>query len=191
MRDVSVAPLLNALQMHKTLAGLDLSHNLLGKWDLCLIYNLWTLPKEYLIFIFINKVPKKCYDARCWALKIFLLKNLCFTVIGNIPLQEISLLRTSDKCSCHQDKIMVVLYWICTTIVLVQLLCFRSWISYYQTNIQDFLRISNGLANTSVCSCTKTCHLSLKLPLTLLNKKEKSFQNAYTSKFLDIVIGYC
>ncbi|XP_042020559.1 protein TONSOKU isoform X1 [Salvia splendens] len=30
LRDVSVAPLLNALQMHKTLAGLDLSHNLLG-----------------------------------------------------------------------------------------------------------------------------------------------------------------
>ncbi|KAH6756608.1 hypothetical protein C2S51_038907 [Perilla frutescens var. frutescens] len=30
LRDVSVAPLLNALQMHKTLAVLDLSHNLLG-----------------------------------------------------------------------------------------------------------------------------------------------------------------
>ncbi|KAG8383782.1 hypothetical protein BUALT_Bualt04G0049500 [Buddleja alternifolia] len=30
LRDVSVAPLLNALQLHKTLAVLDLSHNLLG-----------------------------------------------------------------------------------------------------------------------------------------------------------------
>lgn len=33
LRDVSIAPLLNALQVHKTLAVLDLSHNLLGNCD--------------------------------------------------------------------------------------------------------------------------------------------------------------
>lgn len=48
LQDISVAPLINALYVHKTFAVLDLSHNLLGNNHMVKIFLHTAIPKVHI-----------------------------------------------------------------------------------------------------------------------------------------------
>lgn len=127
-------------------------------------------------------------------LKSFLKLVTCYFNFENIPLQEMALSRTLDKYSCHRDKVMVALFWICTIIDLAQLLYFRSWISYYQTSTclfsyRNVCLLTWASCSTlsgiqlvkylpSICSCSKPITFLLLAP-TLQWKKKFTWECLY------------
>ncbi|GER29629.1 tetratricopeptide repeat (TPR)-containing protein [Striga asiatica] len=100
LRDVSVAPLLNALQMHKTVAVLDLSHNLLGNA---------TMDKLKQVFISSGQnYGGLVLDLHCNQLGPAALFQICECPLlyARLEVLNISGNNLSDKCASYLSTVL-------------------------------------------------------------------------------------
>lgn len=90
MQDVSISPFLNALQAHKAVAVLDISHNLLGTWNF--FSNDYFLLKLILLFRNMHMPSLNIY----WQYILTILKIL-FHVVGNETIEKIQQIFNSSN----------------------------------------------------------------------------------------------